>query len=349
MRPCECLIGLELDGGWKVESYKHRSQKTTDDHFSVGYLVKNKRGKLGYLKALDFSGAFQSTDPSRALEALTKAYNFERDLLSRCQERKFDRVVTPISAGKVVVPGDFRELGNVMYLIFELAVGDVRNEIENWRNFDVAWVLRSLHQSSVGISQLHSINIAHQDIRPSNLLVFPLEGTKISDLERASHLHTASDVDRLQIPGENGYAPPEYLYNWNWTTDFLKRYMADVYLLGSLIFFYFLGVSATQAITTKLARKFAGDFVTSNFEHDLPYVQQAFSEVLNDLNESVENVAGILSNEIVLIARQLCEPDPRRRGDPTALESIHRPNYDLQPYISRFDRLAKVAESRMII
>ena len=204
----------------------------------------------------------------------------------------------------MVVPGDFRELGNVMYLIFELAVGDVRNEIENWRNFDVAWVLRSLHQSSVGISQLHSINIAHQDIRPSNLLVFPIEGTKVSDLERASHLHTASDVDRLQIPGENGYAPPEYIYNWNWTTDFLKRYMADVYLLGSLIFFYFLGVSTTQAITTKLAMKFAGDFVTSNFEHDLPYVQQAFSEVLNDLNESVENVAGILSNEIVLIAKQ---------------------------------------------
>ena len=78
MRPCECLIGLELDGGWKVESYKHRSQKTTDDHFSVGYLVKNKRGKLGYLKALDFSGAFRRQPSLSGIGSINKSVNRER-------------------------------------------------------------------------------------------------------------------------------------------------------------------------------------------------------------------------------------------------------------------------------
>jgi len=348
MRPCECLRGLGLDGGWRVDSYIQRPETSTGGHFSVGYLAKNKDGRKGYLKALDFSGALQAPDPSLALEALTKAYNFERELLSKCQEKRLDRVVTPIGAGKVQVPGDFRELGNVMYLIFEVAKGDIRNEVARWKQFDLAWVLRSLHHSSVGLSQLHLSGIAHQDLKPSNVLVFPVEGTKVSDLGRASYIHGVSDIDALQVPGDTGYAPPEEWYNWVYSPDFSRRYIADLYLLGSLIFFYFLGVSATHAIVTKLIQKQRKQSASSGFEQDLPYIQQAFSEASNDLRESVEGIAGDLSAEIVTIAQQLCEPDPRRRGDPMALEATHRPIHDLQPYMSRFDRLARVAEHRMI-
>jgi serine/threonine protein kinase len=348
MRPCECLAGLELDEGWRVDSYIEPPKTSTGGHFSVGYLAKNKDGRSGYLKALDFSGALQAADPSLALEALTKAYNFERELLYKCREKRLDRVVTPVGAGKVQVPGGFRELGNVMYLIFDLATGDIRNEVARWKQFDLAWVLRSLHHSAVGLSQLHSSGIAHQDLKPSNLLVFPIEGTKLSDLGRASYMHGGSGIDALPVPGDPGYAPPEQWYGWAYSGDFSRRYIADLYLLGSLIFFYFLGVSATHAVVTRLIQKQGQQSTGSGFEQDLPYVQEAFAEASDDLRRSVESVAEDLSDEIVIIAQQLCEPDPRRRGDPTVLEASHRPKHDLQPYVSRFDRLARVAEHRMI-
>ena len=171
MRPAETLVGLSLPGEWYVDSILYRPPTSTGGKFSVGYLVVNEDGRKGYLKALDFSSAFQQPDPPRALQDMTAAYNFERDLLAKCKERRFGRVVTPLADGSVSAPGNFGPLGKVSYLIFELATGDVRKEVSQWERFDLAWALRSLHQSATGLNQLHSAEIAHQDLKPSNILV----------------------------------------------------------------------------------------------------------------------------------------------------------------------------------
>lgn len=348
MRPAECLVGLDLQGGWHVTSIVYRPPTATGGKFSVGYSVVNKQGQKAYLKALDFSAAFQSPDPARELESLTKAYNFERDLLAKCKENKFDRVVVPIVDGWVKVPGNFGDLGNVAYLIFALAEGDIRSEVERWKKFDVAWVLRSLHHSAVGLKQLHSAGIAHQDLKPSNVLVFHKEGSKLSDLGRASHISTPAVTDKFAIPGDVGYAPPEQWYVWRNPPDFSARYMADLYHLGSLIFFFFMNCSARAAISFKISQKHAKNFTPSDFIQDLPYIQSAFVESIDELRKYVKESAGDLAEEIVMVAQQLCEPDPRRRGDRKVLRTAYVPHYDLQPCISRFDRLAKLAERRMI-
>jgi len=348
MRPAECLVGRDLPGGWHADSIVHRPPTSTGGKFSVGYLVVNTDGRKAYLKALDFSAAFQQPDPARALEDLTKAYNFERDLLAQCKDQKLRRVVTPLADGTVKVPGNFGDLGNVPYLLFELATGDIRNEVAKWQKFDLAWALRSLHQSAVGLQELHLAGIAHQDVKPSNVLVFPVDGSKISDLGRASHVQIPSQFDKPNIPGDIGYAPWEQRYGWHQSHDFSSRYIADLYHLGSLIFFFFLSCSATGAIQLKISQKHAKEFTNSDFLQDLPYIQHAFGEVLADLRASVESSTRDLADEIVMIAQQLCEPDPRRRGDTGAFAAAHRPQHDLQPYMSRFDRLARTAEMRMI-
>jgi serine/threonine protein kinase len=273
---------------------------------------------------------------------MTTAYNFERDLLAKCRDRRLRRVVTPLADGSVQVPGNFGLLGNVAYVIFELASGDIRSEVANWQQFDLAWSLRSLHHTSTGLSQLHSAGIAHQDLKPSNVLVFPAEGAKVADLGRASYVHGASQVDALQIPGDVGYAPPEQWYGWQHSPGFDSRYVADLYLLGSLLFFYFMTTSAATALRLKLIKRQPG-FTGSGFLQDLPYLQQAFSETISDLEGVLSPLAGKLTPELVMIARQVCEPDPRRRGDPNARTS-GRLQHDIQAYISRFDRLAKQAE-----
>lgn len=345
MRPAESLEGLELEGGWKVDSILHRPPGSTGGKFSVGYLVINKDGRRAYLKALDYSDAMQQPDPARALEALTKAYNFERDLLNICKASNLSRIVTPLADGTVSVPG-FGLLEKVSYLIFELAEGDIRAEKANWNDFDLAWSLRSLHHSAVGLQQLHRHGIAHQDVKPSNVLVFGSQGSKLTDLGRASHKSINSMVDQFPIPGDTGYTPPEQYYGWKITDDFSARCLADLYHLGSLIFFFFLDCSATQAILFIL-QKYTGDLVNNDYLHDLPYFQYSFNEALESLKASVYSCAPDMADEMVLSAKELCEPDPRHRGNPKVFNSLV-PSYDLQAYVSRFDRLARIAENRMI-
>lgn len=236
MRPADCLEGLTLDGGWKVVKLVKPSPHATGGHFSTGYLVEHESGKCAYLKALDFSEAFKAPDFSRELQSMTEAYNFERDLLSKCKGRKLNRVVTPLADGTVTVPGNFGPLGNVCYLIFENAKGNVRDEVAQFVAFDLAWCLRSIHHTAVGLQQLHSAGIAHQDLKPSNVLVFHDVGSKIADLGRSSDVSVQSPMDSYQIPGDVAYAPPEQFYPLGTPRNFSDRCLADLYLLGRIFF-----------------------------------------------------------------------------------------------------------------
>lgn len=348
LRPAERLVGLTLEGGWRVDSIIRRHPKSTGGNFSVGYLAINTDGRQAYLKALDFVAAFEHPDLARALQDLTTAYNFEKDLLEKCRDKKLRRIVVPLESGSITVPRVIGELRNVLYIILELATGDIRAEVAKWEKFDVAWALRSLHESALGLQELHYSHIAHQDLKPSNVLVFPMVGSKLSDLGRASDMSTSSRNDVIPIAGEISYAAPEQFYGLHISSDFTSRFIVDNYHLGSLIFFFFLGCSATSAILLNLSKKHHKNFTNTDFTNDLPYIQQAFYEALDELRSSAKAITEEFSEDIVTIAKQLCEPNPKLRGAPSVLSAEHIPQYDLQPYISYFNRLAKTAEIRMI-
>lgn len=346
MKPSECLTGLNLSGGWKVISQRTPAPHSTGGRFSIGYIVEHNSGKRAYLKALDFSEALQAPDPARELQSMTEAYNFERDLLTKCKDRRLHRIVTPLADGTVKVPGNFGHLDSVCYLIFDHAKGDIRDEVAQFSKFDLAWSLRSLHHTATGLKELHSVQIAHQDLKPSNVLIFPNSGSKIADLGRASDENHSFSIDKLQVPGDTGYAPPELFYS-SGSRDFKSRYLADLYMLGSLFFFYFANCSTTQAITVKI-RGFKGiNFTNTDFTKDLPYIRQAFAEALIDLEKQVTPTAGKLTRDIITIVNQLCEPDPMRRGDPKTIGTAFL-QYNLERYVSKIDVLARKAEYNII-
>lgn len=342
-RPALCLAGLRLSRGWTVTELMHRPPSATGGRFSVGYRVRHDDGREAYLKALDFSAALQDPDWTRRIQEMTTLYNFERDILTVCRDAGMARVATALTDGSVAVPGWPELVGNVVYIVFELASGDIRSHRDSLADFDLAWCLRSLHHTTVGLSQLHRQGIAHQDLKPSNVLSFGDRGCKVADLGRASRVDIPSEMDSAPIPGDFGYAPPEQLYGYQFSTEFDRRYAADMYHLGSLIFFHFGNVSATATMNAIVANSVGQRSYKSDFAQDIPYWETAFHQALEDLRRDTIMIAKDLTDEVIQIARWLCEPDPMKRGHPkNKLQGFGQ--YGLDRIISWFDRLATRAE-----
>lgn len=342
--PAECLTGLSLKNNWYVKEIMIKTGNSTGGCFSAGYKVI-KNNKCAYLKAFDFSSAFEESDIPRALEAQTSAYNFERDLLEKCKTKHLSKIVVPIDSGSIEVPNCNKYIGTVYYIIFELADGDIRTVYEKFDKLSLAFIFRSLHNIAVGINQLHNIHIAHQDIKPSNALVFNLE-TKLSDLGRASDKNKPFFYDDYMIPGDRSYAPLEQLYNFRAYNDFSDKYAADMYTFGNLFFFYFAGTSISNLFRIKVQKNKL--VLTNIFEKDLPIWERIYDDIIIEFEDTIKNKFDEnITKKVMEIVIALCHPDPRKRG--------HRKNraqgflqYDMQRYITELDILAKKAEFKLM-
>lgn len=339
--PAQSLENVHLDNGWHVDKLIKPKPEDTGGHFSVGYIVSRNDTKA-YLKALDLTDAFSQEDFITALEKLTSAFNFERNLLYKCKRSRLSKIVTPIDDGKYNFPGQ-PSFMSVYYIIFELADGNLRNHIEAMKKFDLAWILRSLHNTAVGIEQLHKNGIAHQDLKPSNVLIFNTT-SKVSDLGRSSDKNNPSFNDNLIIAGDRTYAPIELFYGINDITTFSYRYSADLYLIGSLVFFYFLNLNLQQIIWHFLkTNNYLSDLTKNDFYADLPYFQFAFNIALQILDEEISKYSTNLGRELIPIVKMLCNPDPLKRGYIKNVKTEVN-QYSLERFISKFDHIAKMAE-----
>ena len=162
------LEGMELRQEWKVGKLLKDGPKGSGGHFSVCYELNSATGSTAFLKVLDPRKALAEPDVARALEQLTSEFNFERDLLAICNGRRLSKIVICRGHGEIKL--DDHPLP-FFYMVFELAEGDVRTQLEVGTRRPFTWCYRVLHNAAVGVSQLHKNGIFHQDIKPSNVLV----------------------------------------------------------------------------------------------------------------------------------------------------------------------------------
>ena len=203
--------------------------------------------------------------------------------------------------------------------------------------------LKSLHDVSVGLSQLHSNEISHQDIKPSNILSFTGE-SKIGDLGRS--LCFDDDLNcpyPMRFNGDRNYAAPEVFFSdFNSTKESL--YQVDNYMLGGLITFYLTSVSFNQIMNSYLpeALKIApGNSHRVSYATYLPDMLNAYQQALKDVGNEIP--LDSVKEGILRIISYLCYPDPTRRGHPKNLASLTS-NYDLQRTIQELDVLQRKAE-----
>lgn len=336
----EFLEGVELESGWKVVSKAPQAVNSTGGCFSIPYIVERRNGNTvqkAFMKVLNLRRLMMASDFAREMERMTSAFNFERDTLLLCKDRKLRRVASLIHDGQHRLPNNPFP---ICYIIFELATGDIRKQIESFKDFQLAWRLRTLHQISVGLRQLHGAGLAHQDLKPSNVLIFEHFGAKIGDLGCADSGISPNTSPRGHLPfaGDPAYAPPELLYNevsTNWQT---RRIACDLYLYGNLVVFFFSnGASMTGLIHQHLNPSHTWAQWPHDYRTVLPYIYDAFEKAIETV---ARDIPAEIRSPLVEIVRQQCDPDPKRRGD----RSNSNDQLRLDRLVSRMDLLATRAE-----
>jgi serine/threonine protein kinase len=313
----ESLLGLTLVDGWKVVKKIEPSPTSTGGNFCVQYHVQSPDGRTAFCKALDLSMANDMDDPARWVQFLVEGFNFERDLLGRCRSQKLSRIVVALTDGVVKVPGEGAASGNVNYIIFEMADFDIRAALDLAEGVSVAAKLRALHHVASGVRQLHGIGVAHQDIKPSNVLLFSTwdksgrEG-KLADLGRASDASRIGPHDHLSVAGDSTYAPPEQSYRSTPSSFYERRIACDLYQLGSLAAFIFTGASMNSLLHAALAPAHNWSNWGDSYIQVLPYVRDAFGRALRRVEESTPE---IIRADLRRLIESLCDPEPARRGD----------------------------------
>lgn len=337
--PSQSLQGKELSGGWVVGEMIDPSQVGTGGNFCTQYSVE-KKGRSAFMKALDFSRINHSERPwTEELQRCLEEYHFEKDLYEKCAGKRMSRVVVPLAHGFVEsgVPSIFSE---VPYIIFEVAeCGDLRKAQFDRGGLDAVWALSMLYGASLGVFQLHQAEIAHQDLKPSNILVFSDDLSKISDLGRASDKNNPFRWDDVLFAGDPNYAPIEIYFGMP-ATEFEHRYAFDLYMLGSLVFFHFLGVPLNGLLFTK-SRQDGVEFRGMNFETALPFLESAFYSCLHDLRMSIDQQLPDLTDDLIVLCEELSFPDPERRG---VKGRRGKPSgVDAQRYVGKFLTLSRKA------
>jgi len=337
------LSGHTFDTGWTVGAAVERGPGATGGAFSCCYIATGPEGELGFLKVLDYTAALQMSDPASVMNAMTASFLFERELLDRCGARGLDRVVRPLTHGTESVAGEI-----LQYIVFETATGDIRHAIGEQAAFNDAMALRSLHHVATGLFQLHGQRIAHQDLKPSNILVFDTRSVgagrtaKIGDLGRASSRGDNGPNDQLTIPGDFGYAPPELLYGYAHPDWNVRRLGTDMYGLGGLVTFLFCNASVTALLMAEMPETHHWRRKPGPYEGELPLLVDAFDRVLHRVQQDFPEAH---RQRLLAVVQELSHPDLARRGHPRTVGTPMQ--YSLERYVSLFDLLARQAESRL--
>lgn len=334
------LEGKTLKTGWKIIEKTKFKAGSTGGNFSVCYIVE-KDNQLGFLKAINIlSFLREDADILVAMSEMLNTYNFEKEILNRCKNKNLSKVSRLLEASFENFPGFI--VPNVYYMIFEKADGDVRNHINFTNLIDNAWKLRSLHNIATGIKQLHSIEISHQDVKPSNVFIFDKVVSKVGDLGRSLCETLSSPHSNMNFSGDMRYAPPEVFHKYvlpDWKD---KVFAIDCYLLGSMASYYMTGQSMTALLSQNMNSSI--NVLSMNFENALPYWISSFDEALAIIAEHTKDITD--QPKLIEAIRMLCFPDPRKRGHFKNIKGIGN-NYQLERFVEIFNLLARKAEYKL--
>lgn len=281
------------------------------EHAYLGGFGEVKKARTCLSRDVDCEVMIKTFDPIRSSKAAESEIDF-----GEFQYELLNRLIgpgTPTPLGY----GVFESRNATSYLIYQFIPGQ---DLVNWYNDTLSQrsipICERLHvakESAISISRLHSLGVAHRDLKGSNLILTPWSEVIVSDFDAAQILE-GSVVDstwRLKSRGMPGgfdlctpqLAAPEVI---NGYYDGVK---ADIYSVG-LIFFelinesdFILFKSRTCEMLTAEKSKFGKYEINRALSHIIPGVPKEFAEyVLCDmLNPDPQKRPGSLMEVIEIL------------------------------------------------
>jgi len=356
--PADRLIGMTLKDGWTVTS-KIGENSIAHSKITSCYIVQKKK-ENGFLKAFDYRD-LKKHGGHEKFRYVDQKIKREIDLLKKCNHSNIKNVVSLLVEDEIFLKeGDINE--KVMYYILEYSLeGNIETCLQNDNLINLTQRFYSLSHVFDGIYNLHKNEIYHLDIKTNNLIYFR-EGTitKIADFGSARQFLTDLDEDVKQdidnIFTTRQCAPPEYLYFETFDNWSEGRRKMDLYLLGNVIVKFFTNVTFTSMLKNEISSIYDWNTQSNhgNFRVILPYLTEGYitavikvQEILLEINHKCGNpLTQIDVNKIISIIKELCHPDPLKRGIKKAIAQSR--DYDgLDRYRDMFVTLAKKSEYRL--
>ncbi|MFQ5582189.1 MAG: hypothetical protein ACE5F3_06150 [Mariprofundaceae bacterium] len=304
------------------------------------------------MKAMDYSTSQEMSKRwgislQDAISQIAADIAFEIKMVEACKD--MSKVVNAHTEGEVYIDPSAGISSLVSYIVFEFGESDLRKAIKLSADMDLAMILRSLHGACVGLYQMHNKEIAHQDVKPSNIMLMDKanpSSSKIADLGRIvpknpSKFEIRDNPQHLGsiYAGDRNYSPPEIRYS-HFDPDWKKRCITcDLFQFGSVICFSLTGTEMFANILKYLDSGFSPGKVS--YADAVPYLQDAFSMAMDEFDKQMPDY--LINAGLSRIVRELCNPNYLERGHPSDITGRHYlPS--LARYHPRLDRLAVVAK-----
>lgn len=344
--PASLLTGQTLPSGWTLVQQLAKSPGGSGSNFCVGYIAERK-GQKAFVKAIDFVDALKDPDPIAKLGKLTSLATFEREAMELCEAQNLSRLIRLISFEYVNLDPALNPMNQVYCLIMEIGAGDLRKQLSHVDVFSCSAVFAILSDVALGMSQLHRHGVAHQDVKPSNVISMtdmsvPKDSLfKVGDLGRVVRKDKMGPYDAYSWPGDGNYAPPERWYGLvpsQWTD---ARESSDAYMLGSLVFFLLTGTPLQPILTSRMPAMVSPGIWTGGYTE--PLIQVIRSLQLNIVADTlVPKLPASLKDTVVATVKELIDPDPYKRGDRRARAQQGNP-VGLERFVPRFRQLSNQA------
>lgn len=339
--PADKLLGLTLLGEWEVVERVTRNAIRSGEPRSSCYRAVNAEGAQAFVKAFDFWHEDVDGDPL-SLERMVREFNHERKIHEICREKKLSRVTKILDAAKVVVEGFA-----VHYLVCEYAPKSFADALPPGDESVPAWErLAALHKVAAGLAQLHGLEVAHQDIKPTNAVRYDCGNVKVTDLGSSSCRDIPAPHDDFSFCGQPGYAPYELLYDHvgPWVQ---RRFGCDMFLLGNLAYTSFTGYSLTTLLTGSLPESLRHNSDTSDYQLALPYLVEKHHEWGPLFLESAGTVPISILEQLTSLILSMCHPDPAERG--VSLNGRNpKMQYNIARCVSAFDLMSRKCRLRSV-
>lgn len=307
------LVGFTIAERWELKRLLHEKPPESGGNFGTGYVAYDLKEKVErFVKVVDFRARLANISQ---LTAMLQIAQFEVEMHRHCA--RLSRVVRMIDHGQLFFVSSAGQEYSLLCLVLERGEGDIKSHVDFLPDRSPYWKLWVLRDVALAVTQIERANLAHNDIKPSNVIRFESKGPnhniKLGDIGRAVTKQGTGPFDSLEWAGDPRHRPIETLYGLK-ETEFQNRHTAaDAYMLGNLMSFLFAGVSLTERVVNSIPEEYRPGNYTGEYQKLLDIIRHAWTAIVQ--GQIAPTFPPELRNELTAILSSLTEPDPRVRGD----------------------------------